>query len=92
MSHPFRENLEVYTSADGMWIRCTRCLHVLCQAEDDWRKICRVGVFPPTKAGQLMSDLVDQFLLEQLYCPSCGALLSIDLVEKTKDAGKRGTA
>jgi nicotinamidase-related amidase len=28
-----------------------------------------------------MSDLVGQFLLEQLYCPSCGALLNTDLVE-----------
>ncbi len=30
-----------------------------------------------------MEDLVGQFLLEQLYCPGCAALLNTELVEKT---------
>ncbi len=88
MNHPLRENLEVHTGAGGTWIRCTRCLHVLCQVSEDWRKACKVKLLSPTKGGPLMSDLLGQFLLEQLYCPSCGALLNTDLVEERKDGGK----
>lgn len=29
-----------------------------------------------------MKDLVGHFLLEQIYCPFCGALLNSELVEK----------
>jgi len=31
-----------------------------------------------------MKELVGHFLLEQLYCPSCGVLLNTDLVEEKK--------
>jgi hypothetical protein len=35
-----------------------------------------------------MKDLVGQFLLEQLYCPSCGAVLNTDIVEEKKESGQ----
>ncbi len=84
MSHPLRENLEVFSDNDGLWIRCTRCLGVLCAASEDWRAACKRRLLPPTKAGPLMKELVGHFLLEQLYCPSCGVLLNTDLVEEKK--------
>jgi len=84
MNHPLRENLEIYGDGNRLWTRCTGCQRILCRAEDDWRQACRRKLLPPTKAGPLMKDLVGHFLLEQLYCPSCGALMSSDIVEEQK--------
>ena len=81
MNHPLREKLEVYSDDSGLWIRCTNCFHILCRAEEDWRQAGKKRLWPPTKAGPLMKDLVGHFLLEQIYCPSCGALLNTELVE-----------
>jgi len=91
MNHPLRENLEVYTDGLGAWIRCTKCSQVLCRLEENWRNICRRTLLPPTKAGPLMKDLVGHFLLEQLYCPGCGALLNTEIVEEKKN-GEEGQA
>ncbi len=88
MNYPLRENLEVYADAGGQWVRCVRCLRMLCRADEDWRRACRIRLLPPTHAGPLMSELLDQFLLEQLYCPSCGVLLNTDLVEKGTGDGE----
>jgi hypothetical protein len=38
-------------------------------------------MFPPVRAGALMNDLVGHYLLEKLYCPSCGVLLDSNLLE-----------
>jgi len=92
VNHPLRENLEVYSDDTGTWIRCTKCLHVLCPSKEDWRKACKVSHSEPTKASPLMTDLVGQFLLEQIFCPSCGALMDTDIVEIIKGDGKGGTA
>ncbi len=90
MSHPFRENLEVVSDSAGKWIRCSRCSNVLCQLGEDWKKRCKSRTFQPTKAGPLMSDLAGHYLLEKLYCPSCGALLDSDMVEEALAARSRG--
>lgn len=81
MAHPIWENLEVYIGekSSGV-IRCTICRHVFCEQGSDWRLAAEHRLSPPTDAGPLMRDLVGQFLLEQLLCPSCGVLLSTDLV------------
>jgi ribosomal protein S27E len=85
MKHPLRENLEVYSDASNAWIRCTRCGHVLCQSTENWREFSGRRLSPPTDAGTLLKDLTGQFLLEQLYCPGCGALFNTDLVEEPKN-------
>lgn len=84
MNHPLRENLEVYTDREGAWIRCTKCFRVLCPVGEDWRNRCVRKLLPPTKSGPLMQDLAGYFLLEQLYCPGCAALLNTEVVEETK--------
>lgn len=89
MRSPLRENLEIYTDTGGKWVRCTKCYHVLCQANEDWKKACISRLSPPTKAGPLMIDLLGLFLLEQLCCPNCGVLLSTELVEEKKN-GRQG--
>jgi len=91
MRSPLRENLEVYTDTGGAWVRCTRCSHVLCQANEDWKQACKTRDLPPTKAGPLMNDLLGRFLLEQLCCPNCGILLNTELVEEKKDGGQGRT-
>ena len=88
MNHPLRENLEVFTDNGGTWIRCTRCFHIICPSEKDWRDACKVSRSDPTKAGPLMTELVGQFFLQQLYCPSCGALMDTDLVESNQSDEK----
>ena len=87
MNHPLRENLEVFSDPSGEWIRCTRCSHIFCHTGEDWKKASRVRLLPPTAAGPLMKELVGHFLLEQLYCPTCGALLNTDVVEEKKEGG-----
>jgi len=84
MNHPLRENLEIHSGDGTEWVRCTRCQHIHCRADQDWRKFCTTLLLPPTKAGPLMDSLAGQYLLRQVYCPSCGALLDTDLVEEAE--------
>lgn len=81
MSYPYRENLEVISDAAAGWIRCSQCSRTICKLGDDWKKACRRKTFPPTHAGPLMNVLLGCYLLEKLYCPSCGALLDSEMVE-----------
>ena len=60
-----------------------------CRAGEDWRQFCKVRLLPPTTAGSLMSDLNGQYLLRQIYCPSCAVLLDTDFVEEnSNDPGR----
>jgi hypothetical protein len=82
MRHPLRENIEI-TQASGIeMICCSRCDFQYCRAGQDWREFCIVRLLPPRNAGDLMSLLDEQYLLRQLYCPSCAALVDTDFVEK----------
>jgi hypothetical protein len=81
MTYPFRENMEVIMDSGAEWIRCGKCSRMLCKLGESWKKRCTRRTFPPTHAGPLMSQLVGHYLLEKLYCPSCGALLDSELVE-----------
>jgi hypothetical protein len=85
MNHPLRENLEIYSDQEKEWVRCTKCRRVLCRANENWREFSARRLSPPTDAGTLLKDLMGQFLLEQLYCPGCGALFNTELVEEQKN-------
>lgn len=80
-AHPFRENLEVTTGAEGSWIRCTRCGHGLCRSGEDWTAACARRLLEPVAAGPLMAPLSGHFAIQQLCCPTCGVLLDTDVVE-----------
>lgn len=82
MRHPLRENLEITDANDIDWISCSRCHFRYCRAEQDWREFCKTRLLPPRNAGALMAVLDGQYLLRQLYCPSCAALVETDFVEK----------
>ena len=81
MTHPLRENLEIHIDGGTEWVQCSRCQRRHCRADQDWKQFCKVRLFPPTKAGRLMEDLAGQYLLRQIYCPSCGVLLDTEMVE-----------
>lgn len=87
MNHPLRENLEIHASDGAEWIRCSRCQHIHCRADQDWRNFCNTRLFPPTKAGRLLDSLAGQYLLRQIYCPACGVLLDSDLIEEKEKDG-----
>jgi acetone carboxylase gamma subunit len=81
MTHPVWEHLEIYISGqNGGVVRCTTCSYIFCKAGNDWRLATERRLSLPTEAGPLMRDLVGEFMLEQLFCPSCGVLLNTDLV------------
>ncbi len=82
MNHPLQEYLEVYSDSNGAWIRCTRCSHILCRSDEEWKEACKRVLLPPTEAGPLYEDLRGKFLLQQLLCPSCGVLLNTQFVEE----------
>ena len=84
MNFPLQENLEVETNSSGSKIRCSKCCYVYCEFGADWRKVAIVRHSPPTRASPLMKDFTDRLLLQQLFCPSCGALLDTRMVEKTE--------
>jgi N-methylhydantoinase B len=79
--HPLRENLEIVNHAGKAWIRCASCGHWLCPSSEDWTEACNRKLLPPIAAGPLMAPLEGQYLLEQLYCPSCATLLETEIVE-----------
>ena len=82
MNHPLRANL-VIDNLDGVsWICCAKCGHKHCRADEDWRERCKTRLLAPTKAGALMADLNGQYLLRQLYCPTCAVLLDTDFIEE----------
>jgi hypothetical protein len=82
MKHPLRENLEISDASGTDWIGCSRCRFQYCRADQDWREFCTIRLLPPRHAGDLMSLLDGQYLMRQLYCPSCAALVDTDFVEK----------
>jgi hypothetical protein len=84
LTHLLQDNLEVFVSTAGTHVRCATCRHVLGEFGQDWRIGCEKKYLPPTKAGPLMQELAEEYLLEQICCPSCGALYSTELVEKEK--------
>ena len=81
MSYPYRQNLEVLDDSSDKMIRCSQCSRMLCRLGEDWKKTCTRRIFPPARAGALMTDLEGYYLLEKLYCPSCGVLLDSNFVE-----------
>lgn len=89
MNYPLREYLQVYTDSTGSWTRCAKCLHPLCRLGKDWTRSCRKGSFTPTKAGPRMSILLGRYLLQKLYCPSCGTLFDSRMVEHRDDPGRK---
>lgn len=86
MTHPLRENLELFTGPEGASIRCAKCRHVFCRAGEDWKQTSAVRLLPATCAGPLMSEAQGKYVLQQSTCPSCGVLLDTDLIEEKKPA------
>ena len=91
MTYPLRENLEIRDANGTDWICCNRCRFRYCRADQNWREFCKMRLLPPAAAGSLMSVLDGQYLLRQLYCPSCAALLDTDFVERTQEDTGRTT-
>ena len=54
---------------------------MLCGADRDWTGSCERVMADPAAVGPLTASLSGQFKLQQLCCPSCGALFDSDLVE-----------
>lgn len=90
MNHPIRANLEIVMLDGTEWICCSKCHRKHCRVGEEWRQFCKIRLLPPTKAGALMADLNDKYLLRQIYCPSCAVLLDTDFVEE--DFGDAGRA
>ena len=81
MSHPLRENLQVVSESGGDSIFCGACRHRYCRADQDWRAFATVRLSAPSQAGSLFADLEGSYLLRQLFCPACAALVETDFIE-----------
>ena len=85
IKYSLRENLEVIVNGHGQpsqWVQCSRCGIKLTHSPAEWRKAARIRMLPATAAGPLMAILDDRYRLEQVLCPSCGALFDTQLVEE----------
>jgi hypothetical protein len=89
MNHPLRANLEIAIIDGTEWVRCGKCQRKHCRADQDWRQFCKVLFLPPKRAGALMSELNGQYLLRQIYCPSCAVLLDTNFVEENSVEARR---
>jgi N-methylhydantoinase B len=85
--HPLRENLEIIQSAGTAWIRCARCMHLLAPKDAAWTELCNRKRLPPSSAGASMVPLEGQFVLEQLFCPSCAVLFETQVVATASGPG-----
>ncbi len=90
MTHPLRENLEITDASGTDMISCSRCRFQYCRADQDWREFCKTRLLPARDAGTLMGLLDGEYLLRQLYCPSCAALVDTDFVEKKATVTQKG--
>jgi ribosomal protein S27AE len=84
IKYSLRENLEVTVNGHGQpsqWVQCSRCGTMLTHSPAEWRKAARIRMLPATAASPLMAILDDRYRLEQVLCPSCGALFDTELVE-----------
>src|SRR5262249_34867813 len=79
--HPFRENIEVRTGADGEWVQCAQCGQRFGPAEADGTAMSARARREPTVVGARMAPLTGAYQVEQLFCPSCSALLNTDVVD-----------
>ena len=77
-THPLRENLEVVAALEGSWIRCMRCRHVLSIGDQDWMEAAHRVFLALEAAGPLFQPFREQLAIDQLCCPSCGALLNTE--------------
>ena len=85
--HPLQESLDVCDVDGQSWVRCTRCGHVLCGSDKDWRDACAVGDAAPTQAGPLLDLLTDQYVFQRWYCPGCSVLLKSEIVAAAAQPG-----
>lgn len=89
MSHPLRENLQVVSENGAVSIRCSKCQHHYCSADQDWRLFSTVRLSAPSKAGLLFADLEGGYLLRQLFCPSCAVLVDTDFIESNSEVERK---
>lgn len=89
MRYPIGENLEVVDDGRGSRrVQCSQCETPLAPSPTAWREGVRARYLPASVASPLMSILESQYHLKQLLCPSCGALLDTELVERTESGGE----
>jgi LSD1 subclass zinc finger protein len=51
MSHPLRENLQVVSENGADSVRCSKCQHRYCGADQDWRVFSTVRLSVPIQAA-----------------------------------------
>ena len=74
------ENLEMVIDPSGTRsVNCMQCGTSLGASPTDWQEKAKTWTLPTAWAGPLMSGMDGH--LEQLLCPSCGALFETKLKE-----------
>ena len=83
MKYRLGENLEMaIDGAGGRSVQCSRCGTGLGDSPTEWQERARIWELPDAWAGPLMSGLDGRHQLEQLLCPSCGALFETRIKEE----------
>lgn len=78
--------LEIATTASGARvIRCTRCSHDLCAADENPNLHARLHEGPVQEAGPHVNPHHlggTNFVFRQFYCPNCHALLNTEVAQR----------
>jgi acetone carboxylase gamma subunit len=76
-------------------LRCRSCRHVLCAADDDFRRVAVRRERPLAEAGPWLAlpwqGQSPHFVLVESICPSCGVLLDVKETRKAPVSGESGS-
>ncbi len=80
------EFLEMVTNDKGQKrVRCVRCGHDLCAADENHKLFCRMHEGAVQEAGPHVNPYHiggDRFVFRQFYCPNCLALLNTEVAQR----------
>ena len=86
MKYRLGENVEMVVDAEGSrTVRCAQCSASLGKSPTYWQEEAKAWTLPAAWAGPLVTG--EDCYLEQLLCPSCGALFET----KVKEVGSLDT-
>jgi len=82
MKYRLAENVEMVVDESGSrLVQCSQCGAGLGDSPTHWLEKAKNWELSDSWAGPLMSDLGPHHRLEQLFCPSCGALFETRIKE-----------
>lgn len=77
------ESLEIVTVEGKKNFRCAECKTLLCPVIEDYKNYVLKNEAPISKGEpDYLVFKTDRFVLMEYYCPECGVMFEVDMVDK----------